>query len=624
MDENSRHPMNCRVMSQAEPPLSLLSYHGPDVTRLMCVDDMKLHLLQSGALTETEYEIICQPDVMRTRRIAAERVWEALMSKPDGFERLVMALEANVKETSHNSGHDELRDLLKGPEFDFEQFKSLVGANLSERICQEMVDFLLKVKVSEGRTLVHPSVLQGCNTWLKLFQQLERCRLCHALEVDLLAHAFDCVNVDGGELANLQSVLQFLASYKSSDKPIQENSGLTIPLPGFFLMAVETVDKGHLVTSRLRKLKDALSEALAITKHLFQYLTTVHGVHYYQFPLRYLDIFPRYLESNKVDLLLRPGITHITIRSDYQMMEFDLASANKDVMFSTYTVADVPSVVCKVDCVAQDRPVPPSRQRAAGGFLAVPSSEQPNSLDCHKKKASSVYTAKKDEEPAVKKGAKSCVADLSPGLHRRHQHVVRNAESWSPGPQQRRPCAKRVHTLTLFLVGPEGSGKSTFLRSYMGGQLSSQLHTGFDVKNKVISWNDYADIKITVWDMPGIQSKQDWTKIHMLRDADGFIFVADMCNFDNSLLQIKELRKKAGTREVRKPMVIVVNKCDGVHGSGPSDGQLQFLKKFVTEHKFALHFTASSKMDIGVQKVFEYVAARVLNSDTEYLQFTAP
>ena len=616
--------MNCRVMSQAKPPLSLLSYHGADVTRLMCVDDMKLHLLQSGALTETEYEIICQPDVMRTRRIAAERVWEALMSKPDGFERLVMALEANVKETSHNSGHDELRDLLKGPEFDFEQFKSLVGANLSERVCLEMVAFLLKVKVSEGRTLVHPSVLQGCNTWLKLFQQLERCRLCHALEVDLLAHAFDCVNVDGGELANLQSVLQFLASYKSSDKPIQENSGLTIPLPGFFLMAVETVDKGHLVTSRLRKLKDTLSEALAITKHLFQYLSTVRGVHYYQFPLRYLDIFPSYLESNKVDLLLRSGITHITIRSDYQMMEFDLHSANKDVMFSTYTAADVPSVVCKVDCVSQGRLVPPSRQRAAGGFLAVPSSEQPNSLDCHKKKSSSVYTAKKDEEPAVKKGAQSCVADLSPGLHRRHQHVVRNAESWSPGSQQRRPCAKRVHTLTLFLVGPEGSGKSTFLQSYMGGQLSSQLHTGFDVKDKSISWNDYADIKMTVWDMPGSQNKQDWTKIPMLRDADGFIFVADMCNFDDSLLQIKELRRKAGSREVRKPMVIVVNKCDGLHGSGPSDGQLQFLKKFVTEHKFALHFTASSRMDIGVQKVFEYVAACVLNSNTEYLQFTAP
>lgn len=491
-------------------------------------------------------------------------------------------------------------------------------------MCLDVVGFLLKVKVSEERTLVHSSMLQGCNTWPKLFQQLERCRLCHDLEVDLLSHAFDCVNVDAGEFANLQSVLKFLASYKSSDKPIQENSGLAIPLPGFFLMAVETVDRGHLVNSRLRKLKDALSEALAITKHLFQYLTTIRGIHYYQFPLRYLDIFPNYLESSKVDLLLRPGITRITIRSDYQMMEFDLASANKDVMFSTYTVADVPSVVCKVHCASQDGPVPPSKQTTAGGLLAVPSSEQTNSPERHKKKASSVYAAKKDEEPLVKKSAQSCVADLSPGLHRRHQHVVRISESWSPGPQQRRPCAKRVHTLTLFLVGPEGSGKSTFLRSYMGGQLCSSLHTGFDVKDKVISWNDYADIKITVWDMPGIQNKQDWTKIHMLRDADGFIFVADMCNFDNSLLQIKELRKKAGPREVRKPIVIVVNKCDGAHGSGPSDGQLQFLKKFVTEHKFAQHFTASSKMDIGVQKVFEYVAARVLNSDTEYLQFTAP
>ena len=89
-------------------------------------------------------------------------------------------------------------------------------------------------------------------------------------------------------------------------------------------------------------------------------------------------------------------------------------------------------------------------------------------------------------------------------------------------------------------------------------------------------------------------------------------------------MQNKDLRKKAGPCEVRQPLVIIVNECDGSHGRGPPDGQLQSLKAFVTELKFAQHFAASSEMDIGVQKAFEYVAACVLNSDTEYLQFTAP
>lgn len=615
--------MSSRVV---EPePLSLLSYHGPNVIRLTCVDDLKYHLLQSGALTEAEYESICQPDVMRTRRIAAERVWEALRSKPGGFQRLVQALEANVKEPSHNIGHDELLDLLKGPEFDFEEFKLLVGVSLSEKMCEEVVKFLLKVKVSGECNLIDPSVLQGCVTWPKLFEQLESCRLCHALEVDLLAHAFDCVNVDG-DISSLQQVLKFLSNYKTSDKPIQGNSGLAIPLPGFFLMAVETMDNGHLVTSRLRKIKDALSEGLAITKTLFHYLVTIHGVHYYQFPLRYLDIFPNYLGSNKVDLLLRPGITRIMIRSDSRRMDFDLASASNDIMYSPCMVSYASRVDCKVDYVAQNKSlIPLPRQTSAEGFLTVPSSNQPTSPDRHKK-AASLYEAKKEEDPSLKKGVgftHSCTADLSPGLHRRLK-PVRVSESWSPGPKQRRPCAKRVHTLTLFLAGPKGSGKSTFLRCYMGGQLSSQQQTGFDVKDKVISWNDYADIKITVWDVPGMLNTQDWTKIPMFRDADGFIFVADMCNFESSLMQIRELRKKAnvsGAREARIPMVIVLNKCDGTHGSGPSEVQLQLLKGFVAEHKFAQYFQSSSKMDIGVRRVFEYVAARVLNSDTEYIQF---
>ena len=618
------HTMSSRLVDPE--PLSLLSYHGPNVTRLLCVDDLKLHLLQSGALTDAEYESICQPDIMRKRRTAAERVWEALKAKPDGFQRLVQALEANVRETSHNSGHDDLLDLLKGPEFEFEKFKRLVSTDLSKRMCQEVVGFLLKVKVSEGRNLIHSSVLQGCNTWPELFQQLERCRLCHALDVDLLSHAFDCVNIDGDDVTKLQTVLKFLNSYKSSENPVQENAGLIIPLPGFFSMAVETVDSGHLLNSRLRKLKDALSEALAITKPLFQYLSTIHGVHYYQFPQRYLDIFPNYLQSGKVDLLLRPGITHITIRSDSQLMEFDLASANKDVIYSTCTVAHAPSLDCKVDhgCTAQAL-APPPRHTPADGFLAVPQLECATSPDRHRK-ATSLYSAKTDEEVTEKKGTahtSSCVADLSPGLHRRLQ-LVRTAESWSPGPKQRRPCAKRVHMLTLFLVGPEGSGKSTFLRSYMGGHLRTQQHTGFDVKDKEISWNNYANIKMTVWDVPGTQPAQDWTKIPVLRDADGFIFVADMCNFETSLMQIRELRKKANicaARESRTPMVIVVNKCDGAHGSGPSVGQVELLKKFIAEHKFAQYFTTSAKMDIGVRRVFEYVAARVLNSDAEYIQF---
>lgn len=613
--------MCSRAPTGQVPPLSILSYHGADVTRLLCVENLKLHLLQAGALTEDEYENICQPDVMRKKRTAAEKVWEALKTKPDGIVRLVKALEANVTESDHNSGHNDLLNILKGPDFEFEKLKSLVGTHLSEKMCLDVVLFLLKLKVSEGHNLIHSSVLQGCNTWTKLFQQLERCRLCHALDADLLSHAFECVDSD---VTNLKSILQRLASFKSSDYPVQEKTGLVIPLPGFFLMAVHTVDNGLLVNSRLRQLKDTLSEALAVTKPLFQYLSTVDGVHYYQFPLRYLDIFPGYLQSGKVDVLSRPGITHITIRSDSQMLEFDLASASMDTISSTYAVAYAPII----DRMA-DSGVAPSKQAAAEMSLAVPRLEHPSS-PVWQKKAASVTSAKNstaDKESSEKKDlghTHSCSADLSPGMHRRAQ-LDRSSVTWSPATNQRRPCAKRVHTLKLFLVGPKGSGKSTFLQSYMGGRQCTQ-QPGVDVKDKVISWNSYSDIKINVWDMPGTQPTKDSAKMPVYRDADGFIFMADMFHFDDSLVQIKDLRKKANilaALESRIPMVIVVNKCDGAHGSGPSEVQAQFLKKFIQEHKFAHYFTTSAKMDIGVQRVFEYVAARVLNSDTEHIQFLA-
>ena len=601
----------------SDPPLSILSYHGLDVIRLLCVEDLKLHLLQTGGLTDGEYENICQPDILRRGRLAAEKVWEALKTKPDGFQRLVKALEANVAEASYNSGHEELLNILKGPDFEFEKLKSLVGTHLSDKMCLDVVRFLLKVKVSEGHSLIHSSVLQGCNTWRKLFQQLERCRLCHALDTDLLSHAIECVD---GDVTNLRPILQRLAKFKSSEYPVQEKAGLVVPLPGFFLMAVHTLDSGLQMKSRLRQLKDTLSEGLAVTKPLFQYLSTVQGVHYYQFPLRYLDIFPEYLQSGKVDRLSRSRITHITIRSDSQMMEFDLSSASMDTMSSTYIVAYSPVI----DQMAASR-VSSSRHVTDDMSLAVPRLECPSSPVLQKAASTKSPTADKDPLEKPESGhTRSCVADLSPGMHRRSQ-PVRSSVTWS-SPNQRRSCAKRVHTLKLFLVGPKSSGKSTFLQSYMGGRQCMQQQTGVDVKDKVISWNHYSDIRINVWDMPGTdfdQPTKDWAKTPVYREADGFIFVADMFRFDESLVQIKDLRKKASgvpALESRIPMVIVVNKCDGAHASGPNEGQVKLLKQFIQAHKFAHYFTTSAKMDIGVQRVFEYVAARVLNSESEHIQ----
>ena len=607
--------MSRRAQLDPGPPLSILSYHGLDVIRLLCVEDLKLHLLQTGALTDGEYDYICQPEILRRRRFAAEKVWEALKTKPDGFQRLVKALEANVAEANYNCRHEDLLNILKGPDFEFEKLKSLVGTRLSDKMCLDVVRFLLRVKVSEGRSLIHPSVLQGCNTWRKLFQQLERCRLCHALDTDLLLHAFECVD---GDVTNLRPILQRLVSFKSSEYPVQEKAGLVVPLPGFFLMAVHTLDSGLQMNSRLRQLKDTLSETLAVTKPFFQYLSTFRGVYNYQFPLRYLEIVPEYLQSSKVyGMLSRAGITHITIRSDSQTMEFDLASASMDAMSSSYTVAYSPVIDHTTDLGVSS-----SRHVTDDMCLAVPLLEHSTSPILQKSaSASSAKSPTADKDPEE---PEQCVT-LSPGMHRRFHHVHASL-SWSPAKYQRRPCTKRVHTLKLFLVGPKGSGKSTFLQSYMGGRQCTQQQPGVDVKDKVIFWNRYSDIRINVWDMPGTdfdQPTKDWAKTPVYREADGFIFVADMSRFDESLVQIKDLRKKASgvpALESRIPMVIVVNKCDSAHASGPNKGQVKLLKQFIQAHKFAHYFTTSAKMDIGVQRVFEYVAARVLNSESEHIQ----
>ena len=579
-----------------------LSFYCPDISTLLSTDDCQSYLIKWGAITLAEYEELKG----LTPRKARQRAVEFFRAKPNGFDLLVNALTENIQSEDHHIGHEELLHIIRGPEYEFEKIISLFTTTLLEKdkakCLKEMLDFFCSVEISQGLRMFHFSLFQGTADWISLLDSLRANKLVHCYDTDLLKKAV--------EFCRLDFIVGPLEKFRKQSFYVQDARDFVIPISGSFLISVHLNEDhcGPLLSPLIVGIKGLLSKIVKMELHHFQYIGNIQKSLLFQVPLYYSHTWMNVAtQIDQMEVLKTSDVSKIIIRTDTQKIECNLKDGVEHQTLSSYS------------CSYKQEQLDPSHSPSTSRTGRMDKENKINSLTITRGGPTAISERHLEAKKLCKVKNRISVQEGPEEFDARFRSRERKTNSWSPGGLTR-TFLKKIYALNFILLGPKNSGKTSLLRCYAGGSIADEENDGVTTNQKVINWNNFSNIKIIIWECARKSIK---SMKAIIDEADGFVFVTDLTQFDDSLAEAVSIQREVVPLHLLKrgkaPMVLVVNKCDG---KGPSREQKDFLTRFSTEHKLLKWFEVSAKLQVGIQDCFDYLALAILNCDAQNIKVT--
>ncbi len=165
--------------------------------------------------------------------------------------------------------------------------------------------------------------------------------------------------------------------------------------------------------------------------------------------------------------------------------------------------------------------------------------------------------------------------------------------------------------VSICIIGETNSGKSTFINSVVGENISiinKKKNTTLDF---IIGVYNYKNIQLIFYDTPGLnKDKSIYLKIKNIKSK--FLNIIDFSDITIYFLDVKKrnliLNKEIllNTKRNKKDLYIILNKIDLIN----KNELLPIIKKLNSEYKIDNIFPISSKFKIGIENLLKKIYSK--------------
>jgi len=182
-------------------------------------------------------------------------------------------------------------------------------------------------------------------------------------------------------------------------------------------------------------------------------------------------------------------------------------------------------------------------------------------------------------------------------------HIAEDFHVGRPGRPKKKVC----------LLGAAGVGKTSLIRRFVSSMFTDSYVTtvGVKIDKKTVRVGG-SEVMLIIWDMAGEEEGQP-LKLNQVRDASGYIFVADGCDA-RTLERAMKLQHRVSDEVGPRPTVIAINKVDLYD---EWEVAIEALESYTRGGMTV--FTTSAKTGKGVEQMFTYLARQVIALDDERL-----
>lgn len=174
---------------------------------------------------------------------------------------------------------------------------------------------------------------------------------------------------------------------------------------------------------------------------------------------------------------------------------------------------------------------------------------------------------------------------------------------------------KKEKTFKVLVLGDVGTGKTSFIRRYVGQKflINYKATIGSDFAVKMIDWDENCRIKLQLWDIAGQERFSSMTRVYY-RDAVGAFVAFDVtraATFD----AVEKWKNDVDSKLILPtghpiPAVLLANKCDQ-----DSIVKKDKVEKLCEDLGFICSFQTSAKENIGIDESVKCLLTKILERE---------